>query len=105
MIYTREAETADQYIEKTVQDIGKKYHVTVATSDAMEQRIIWGAGASRMSAEGLRTELKSISHEIRKEWLETGKVRNQGLFRNLPEDLAQTMEEVRLGKRKFGEKD
>ena len=101
VIYTREAETADQYIEKTVQDIGRKYHVTVATSDALEQRIIWGAGASRLSAEGLRTELESVSGEIRKEWLETGKEGNRGLFQNLPEELAQTMEEVRLGKRVF----
>ena len=42
VVYTKEAETADQYIEKTVHEIGRKYHVTVATSDAMEQVIILG---------------------------------------------------------------
>lgn len=42
VVYTKEAETADQYIEKTVQDIGRQYHVTVATSDALEQMIILG---------------------------------------------------------------
>ena len=47
VVYTKEAETADQYIEKTVQEIGKKYHVTVAPSDALEQMIILGKGAQR----------------------------------------------------------
>ena len=45
VVYTKEAETADQYIEKTVQEIGKKYHVTVATSDALEQMIEFSAGS------------------------------------------------------------
>lgn len=52
VVYTREAETADQYIEKTVHDLGRKHRVTVATSDAMEQMIIWGDGALRLSAAG-----------------------------------------------------
>ncbi len=47
VVYTKEAETADQYIEKTVHEIGRKYHVTVATSDALEQVIIMGQGAAR----------------------------------------------------------
>ena len=50
VVYTREAETADQYIEKTVHKIGKKHRVTVATSDGLEQMIIWGEGAVRLSA-------------------------------------------------------
>ncbi len=52
VVYTREAETADQYIEKTVHDLGRKHRVTVATSDALEQMIIWGDGALRLSAAG-----------------------------------------------------
>ena len=46
VVYTKEAETADQYIEKTVHEIGKKYHVTVATSDRLEQVIILGQGGA-----------------------------------------------------------
>ena len=57
MVYTKEAETADQYIEKTVHEIGK-IEVTVATSDALEQVIILGQGARRMSAMGLKSEMK-----------------------------------------------
>ena len=49
VIYTKEAETADLYIEKAAHELSKKYKVTVATSDAVEQVIIYGAGAYRMS--------------------------------------------------------
>lgn len=45
VVYTKEAETADQYIEKTTHEIGRKYKVTVATSDALEQVIVMGQGA------------------------------------------------------------
>lgn len=50
VVYTKEAETADMYIEKTTHVIGKKHHVTVATSDGLEQIIVMGEGAYRISA-------------------------------------------------------
>ncbi len=68
VVYTKEAETADQYIEKTVHEIGRKYHVTVATSDALEQIIIWGQGASRLSAKGLREEMEACNKERQENW-------------------------------------
>lgn len=55
VVYTKEAETADQYIEKTVHRIGHNGNVTVASSDGLEQIIIMGAGAHRLSARDLRT--------------------------------------------------
>jgi len=70
VVYTKEAETADQYIEKVVHQIGRKYKVTVATSDALEQLIIWGQGAVRMSAQGLREEIESHNRERQEEWNE-----------------------------------
>ena len=57
VVYTKEAETADQYIEKTVHEIGRKYQVTVATSDALEQVIILGQGGNRLSAANLLEEV------------------------------------------------
>ena len=44
VVYTKEAETADQYIEKLAHKIGRQYNVTVATSDGLEQLIIYGQG-------------------------------------------------------------
>ena len=58
VVYTKEAETADQYIEKTVHRIGRQYQVTVATSDGLEQVIIMGQGAHRISAQGLKKEIE-----------------------------------------------
>lgn len=69
LVYTKEAETADQYIEKTVHRIGKNNNVTVATSDALEQIIIFGAGANRMSAAGLKEEILRTEKEIREHLL------------------------------------
>lgn len=69
-VYTKEAETADQYIEKTVREIGKKYRVTVATSDALEQVIILGAGAVRMSAANLWEDVQLVTQELRTNYLE-----------------------------------
>ena len=65
VVFTKEAETADQYIEKTVRRIGKHHHVTVATSDALEQVIILGQGAARMSAPGLKEEVELALAELR----------------------------------------
>ena len=64
IVYTKEAETADQYIEKFAHETGKKYKVVVATSDRLEQMIIWGDGATRVSAKGLFDEVKEIEKEI-----------------------------------------
>ena len=61
VVYTKEAETADQYIEKTVHDMASKYRITVATSDGLEQMIIWGDGALRMSSLGLLADLREKS--------------------------------------------
>ena len=104
VVYTKEAETADQYIEKTVQEIGKKYHVTVATSDALEQMIILGQGAQRISAKGLLEEILTVNQEIRREHLNRKQnTASQYLFESLPEEMANLMDEVRLGRIEFDE--
>lgn len=69
VVYTKEAETADQYIERTVHELGGKYHVTVATSDALEQMIIWGNGALRLSALGLKEAIEQANKNIQEEYL------------------------------------
>ena len=99
VVYTKEAETADQYIEKTAHEIGRKYHVTVATSDGTEQVIIRGQGCSLLSAKELREEVEFVNRELRKEYLNRpGHDRNY-LFDWLDEGTARKMEEVRLGKK------
>jgi len=99
VVYTKEAETADQYIEKTVHQIAKKYKVTVATSDATEQVIIWGAGAMRMSAQGLLQEVQETNREIRRLLEEAKKPGKESILKGLSPEVAELLEEVRLGKR------
>ncbi len=65
VVYTKEAETADMYIEKATRTLGKKHRVRVATSDRLEQLIILGAGARRMSASELLTEVTETEKAIR----------------------------------------
>lgn len=65
VVYTKEAETADMYIEKTAHELGKNYRVRVATSDGLEQIIILGSNAYRVSAEELRQEVKAVERKIR----------------------------------------
>ena len=65
VIYTKEAETADMYIEKATHELGKKHRVRVATSDRLEQIIILGNGAYRMSASEFHDEVMNAENEIR----------------------------------------
>ena len=69
IVYTKEAETADRYIEKAVHRMAQESDITVATSDGAEQGIIWGAGARRMSAAELEKEIQRPGAEIREEYL------------------------------------
>lgn len=102
VVYTKEAETADMYIEKTVHEIGKKHHVTVATSDGMEQIIIMGAGAQRMSANGLLEEITLMQEEIRREHLhKSPEKQGNYLFDAMDDEMAELMEDVRLGKKEL----
>lgn len=101
VVYTKEAETADQYIEKTVHEIGRKYQVTVATSDALEQVIILGQGGNRLSAANLLEEVEAVEAEISKKVKKGSPKEKNYLFDHLDEEMADLMEEVRLGKKKL----
>ena len=100
VVYTKEAETADQYIEKTVRRIAKNADVTVATSDGLEQVIIMGQGAHRMSAPGLKEEVELALKELRGEHLGRQVNLKNYLLDYLDEETAKQMEEIRLGKEK-----
>lgn len=64
VVFTKEAETADMYIEKVTHEIGKKHRVTVATSDGLEQVIIMQQGALRMSATELKKHIEWTEEQI-----------------------------------------
>lgn len=99
VIYTKEAETADQYIEKVVHEIGRKYHVTVVTSDGVEQVITAGQGATIISSREFVKEIEDVNEQIREEWEQKRQTKKNYLFDYMDEELAADMEKVRLGKK------
>lgn len=101
VVYTKEAVTADQYIERTVHEMGRKYHVTVATSDHLEQVIIRGQGGYLLSATDLKAEIDLVNELIRSEYLEKRQNNRNYLFNHMTEEMADYMEEVRLGLREM----
>lgn len=98
VVYTKEAETADQYIEKTVHQMSRKYQVTVATSDALEQIIVFSKGANRLSALGLREDILRTEQEIREELVQRPSGSKNYLFDTLSDELREEMERIRTGK-------
>lgn len=89
MVFTKEAQTADQYIEKFAYDNRKKYAITVATSDGLQQVIIRGAGSALLSARELKLEIDGVKERLRKEYHEL-----QGIKRNyLADELSPAVKE------------
>lgn len=98
IVYTKEAETADNYIEKITNDLTKNYNVKVATSDRLEQIIIMGKGAIRVSATELKADVKHTAKKISKKIEEIKPIKNNMLFDNLDPETAKWFEEMRRKK-------
>ena len=100
VVYTKEAETADQYIEKVVHHIGRKYHVTVVTSDGVEQVITMGQGGTRISSRDFLEEIE-YTRKLIKEENEKQRVSDRNyLFDHADEEFVKKMEDIRLGRKK-----
>lgn len=98
VVYTKEAETADQYIEIFAHEMGRRYRVTVATSDGLEQLIIRGQGCILMSAADLREDIERIGRQIEEEQGRLPRPGKNYLFQDVDKELAEYLEKVRLGK-------
>ena len=95
VVYTKEAETADHYIEKTVNKMPKECKIRVATSDGLEQLIILGHGAVRMSARELKNEVNSINTQIRETFIQNKPPKSNLLMDNLDEKTRNILEQMR----------
>lgn len=99
VVYTKEAETADQYIEKVAIRIGRRYRTTVATSDGVIQLIIRSQGCILWSARDFREEIERVGKLISEEkGKHTGSAKNY-LFLHADEETRNYLEDVRLGKK------
>ncbi|HWQ29963.1 MAG TPA: translation factor GTPase family protein, partial [Negativicutes bacterium] len=92
MVYTKEAQTADQYIEKFAHDNQKKYNIAVATSDGLQQIIVRGAGCSLLSARELLAEVEEANRRMRQEYKEVQEKDRNYLIDALPHEARQKME-------------
>lgn len=96
IVYTKEAETADQFIEMVTQNLARKYRIRVATSDKTEQIIILGKGATRLSAKELEQEVKRAEKEIEEIYLSKQTVTKNRLLDNLSPEIADLLNKMRL---------
>lgn len=95
VIYTREAQTADNYIERTTRILNKQHRVKVATSDRIEQIIITGKGAMRISAKELEEDIKTANKNIETKITQIKPVKNNMLINNLDSKTAELLEKMR----------
>ena len=101
IVYTKQAETADQYIEKVVHSIGKRYGVRVVTSDGVERVITLGQGGTIISSQEFEEEVEIVRRQIMEEAESRRENGKNYLFNHMDKELAETMEEVRLGRKEL----
>ena len=87
VVFTKEAETADQYIEKFAHKHSKEYSITVATSDGLEQVIIRGQGCGLLSAKDLQEEIIRSKKDFKEQHMESGRKDRNLLGEYLPEEV------------------
>jgi len=101
MVFTKEAETADQYIERAAYKLSRsnvRDKITVATSDTLEQLIILAHGAGRISAEDLWKEIESTRQEMREKYVENRPIKKNPFESLLDPETAKKLDEMRYGK-------
>ena len=94
LVFTKEAQTADQYIEKFAHQNSNKYKMVVATSDGLQQIIVRGAGCMLLSARELREEMEKANQRVREEYEETKEKQRNYLMDSLTEESKKQMEEI-----------
>ena len=100
VVFTKEAETADNYIERAAYKLARqtsKRRITVATSDYMEQLIILGSGAVRMSAEDLWLEMENAREEMRVRYIKNRPIKKNPIESLVDAETAKKLDEMRYG--------
>ena len=96
IVYTKEAQTADQFIELATRQLGRRRRIRVATSDGLEQIIVLGGGAERISAREFREEVRKGEQEIEKHLEANRRKSRNNLIDNVSPEMAQFLAELRL---------
>lgn len=97
VVYTKASETADGYIERRVDEFGKKYDVVVVTSDNLEQQTIFQRGAIRMPSLEFYNEVIKVEEVIKTKTKNRGDSTRNLLWDNLSDDVAGVLDRLRKG--------
>lgn len=95
IVFTKDGETADAFIEHSVDQIGKRVEVLVVTSDSLEQQIIFGRGATRMSSKEFRAEYREAERSIREKTRELSDKVRHTLAERVDEGALEKLEKMR----------
>ena len=102
IVFTKEAETADHYIERAAYKLAHRHNklndrITVATSDVLEQLIILGQGAGRISAADLWEEMKTVKEDMRSRYIKAIPIKKNPIASLVDEETARKLEQMRYG--------
>lgn len=98
VIFTKDGETADSYIEKQVNSLGRKHEIVVVTSDSLEQQTIFQRGAVRMSSLEFYSEMVKVEKSIKIKADKNKTIDRNSVSDNIDEKTARILEEIRRGK-------
>lgn len=98
VVFTKNGETADSYIERKVNALGRKYEIVVVTSDNLEQQTIFQRGAGRMSSLEFYNEVIKIEKSIKIKTDKSQNINKNNLSDNISPDIVKILEEIRRGK-------
>ena len=97
VIFTKDGETADNYIEKQVNLLGRKHEIVVVTSDSLEQQTIFQRGAVRMSSLEFFNEVVKVEKSIKIKGDKNKSINRNSISDNIDENTARVLEEIRRG--------
>ena len=98
VIFTKDGETADSYIEKQVNSLGRKHEIVVVTSDSLEQQTIFQRGAVRMSSLEFYSEMVKVEKSIKGKADKNKTIDRNSVSDNIDENTARILEEIRRSK-------
>ncbi|MBE5985355.1 MAG: NYN domain-containing protein, partial [Paenibacillaceae bacterium] len=94
LVYTKEAQTADHYIERFAHDNNGKYRITVATSDGLQQMIVRGAGCALLSARELKIEMEAANKRVAEEFQDSRPSQRNYLLDSLSDETKEQLKEA-----------
>jgi predicted RNA-binding protein with PIN domain len=98
VVFTKEGETADSFIEKTTHEIGREKEVVVVTSDNLEQQVTFQRGATRMPSLEFFDEVKRSQKEIKQKTIKNTNPQKNWVSENLSDEILKKLEKIRRSK-------